>query len=390
MQIKFIDSIESIEKKAWDSIVNTDYPFLKHSFFLALEKAGCLTPETGWHPFYLLLFEKKSLMGLMPLFLKTNSSGEFIFDWSWADAYYRNGLNYYPKLVCSIPFTPASGPRLCLKEGIDRPKVIELILKEIMRLSDNIELSSLHILYPENSEKDDFYLSGFSLRTSNSFHWFNNNYKCFNNFLDDFTSRQRKNLKKERLKISSQGISMLKIPGQEITEEMWERFYTFYQRTYLIRGGQGYLNLDFFKLIGEMMPESLLMIMAVNPNNEFVAGALNFFDKNSLYGRYWGSLKDYDSLHFETCYYQGIEYCIDNQIQKFDPGVQGEHKIKRGFCPVETHSAHWIKDEQFKQAIDNFLRKEKQHIKSYNKSCIELLPFKKSITKKIYKNGFNI
>lgn len=390
MEIKFTDSIDSIDPEEWSSIINSDYPFLKHSFFNALEKSGCIGPESGWNPFYLLLYNQEKLSGIMPLFLKTNSSGEFVFDWSWADAFYRHGLPYYPKLVCSIPFTPASGPRLSLINGLDRTKAIKFIIKEVKNLSDKIDISSFHILFPNNKEKKEFTNSGLRLRTSNSFHWFNNKYKNFDNFLNDFTSRQRKNLKKERSKIDSQGITMEKVQGNKITAKMWDNFYSFYQRTYYIRGSKGYLNLNFFKLIGKLMPEALLMILAKNSKGEYVAAALNFLDKESLYGRYWGSLEDYDSLHFETCYYQGIEYCIKNGLHRFDPGVQGEHKIKRGFCPIETYSLHWIKDEKFKGAIDNFLSKEKKHIQSYNKSCIELLPFKESITKDIYKNGYNI
>jgi len=390
MDVKFINSVKSIPQTEWSSVVNTNYPFLKYAFFLALEESGCLNPETGWNPFYLMLYEKDSLIGFMPMFLKTNSSGEFIFDWSWADAYSRTGLHYYPKLVCSIPFTPASGPRLCLKESVDREEALEYIFQEIQVLSGKAELSSFHILYPEKSEHLDFQNAGFSKRTSNSFHWFNKNYNSFDNFLNDFTSRQRKNLKKERAKIDSQGITLEKVLGQNITEEIWETFYSFYERTYLIRGTRGYLNLRFFKMLGQLMPSSLLMIIAKDRDGKYVAGALNFLDDDSLYGRYWGCHEEYDSLHFETCYYQGIEYCIENKISRFDPGVQGEHKIKRGFCPIETHSFHWIKDVNFKKAIDEFLIAEKQNIQSYNESCIELLPFKKSITEEIYKNGYNI
>ena len=186
MEIKFTDSIDSIDPEEWSSIINSDYPFLKYSFFNALEKSGCIGPESGWNPFYLLLYNQKKLSGIMPLFLKTNSSGEFVFDWSWADAFYRHGLPYYPKLVCSIPFTPASGPRLSLINGLDRTKAIKFIIKEVKNLSDKIDISSFHILFPNNKEKREFTKSGLRLRTSNSFHWFNNKYKNFDDFLNDF------------------------------------------------------------------------------------------------------------------------------------------------------------------------------------------------------------
>ena len=390
MEINFIESIDSISESEWDNLIETDYPFLKHSFFTALERSKCIGPNTGWMPFYLLLYENKELVGLMPLFLKTNSSGEFIFDWSWADAFYRNGMQYYPKLVSSIPFTPASGPRLCLKKNLNKSETIRLIMSEIKQISVQLEISSFHILYPDPKEKTAFKNSELSLRTNNSFHWFNKGYKKFENFLDDFTSRQRKNVKKERDKIKKQGLTMVRFLGPDITEEMWDIFYLFYKRTNGIRGSGGYLNLEFFKIIGELMPNSLLLVMCKNESNEYIAGALNFYDTKTLFGRYWGSIEDYDALHFETCYYQGIDFCIENNISKFDPGVQGEHKIKRGFCPIETYSFHWIKDERFKEPIDNFLLEEKQHITSYNQACIKQLPFKEDLIKDIYKDGFNI
>tara|TARA_B100001540_G_scaffold145961_1_gene129481 strand:- start:8 stop:703 length:696 start_codon:yes stop_codon:yes gene_type:complete len=229
------------------------------------------------------------------------------------------------------------------------------------------------------------------MRTSYSFHWFNNNYSDFNDFLDELTSRQRKNLKKERSKIYDQNIQMERILGKDITKNHWESFFKFYQLTYLKRGMQAYLNLDFFYQISKSLPDSLLLVMAKETGTgDYVAGALNFCDSKNLYGRYWGCLEEYDSLHFETCYYQGIEHCIELKLNKFDPGVQGEHKIKRGFQPVETYSSHWIKDERFKKAIDDFLVREREHVLEYNERCKSLLPFKSSVINELYPNEARI
>ena len=387
MKVEFAESIKNIEEDIWNKIVNSDYPFLNYSFLLALEETKCVGEGTGWYPFHLLIKENKEIIALMPMYLKTDSHGEFIFDWSWADAYYRNGMEYYPKLVSAIPFTPASGPRLCSLSEENIPELVRLIKEAIEEISTHLKLSSAHVLLPEYRELEHFMNSGFSLRTSYSFHWFNNNYKRFNDFLNGLTSRQRKNIKKERMKILDQNITIEKIEGKNITETLWNDFFNFYQVTYLKRGMSPYLNLDFFLKLTEIFPDNLLLVVAKDlKNNKPVAGALNFYDSKVLYGRYWGCLEQYDSMHFECCYYQGIEYCIEKGINKFDPGVQGEHKIKRGFLPIETYSAHWIKDTRFRKAIDNFLIEERANILDYKERCKSLLPFKDEVVNKIYTN----
>ena len=387
MKVEFAESIKNIDEDVWNKIVNSDYPFLNYSFLLALEETKCVGEGTGWYPFHLLIKENKEIIALMPMYLKTDSHGEFIFDWSWADAYYRNGMEYYPKLVSAIPFTPASGPRLCSLSEENIPELVRLIKEAIEEISTHLKLSSAHVLLPEYTELEHFMNSGFSLRTSYSFHWFNNNYKRFNDFLNGLTSRQRKNIKKERKKILDQNITIEKIEGKNITETLWNDFFNFFQVTYLKRGMSPYLNLDFFLKLTEIFPDNLLLVVAKDlKNNKPVAGALNFYDSKVLYGRYWGCLEQYDSMHFECCYYQGIEYCIEKGINKFDPGVQGEHKIKRGFLPIETYSAHWIKDTRFRKAIDNFLIEERANILDYKERCKSLLPFKDEVVNKIYTN----
>jgi len=384
MKIKFIDSIEKINKEDWDAVLSSKYPFLKYEFLKALEVTNCVSPEHGWTPLHLIASENERIVAIMPLYIKTDSQGEFIFDWSWADAYYRNGLNYYPKLVSSIPFTPASGPRILIADETRSREVIEEISRALKQITEESDFSSVHILLANKNEIKDFSQENFSLRTSYSFHWFNNHYLSFENFLQDMTSRQRKNIKKERKKINDQGVTVSRIFGSEITLEMLETFYQFYQVTYLKRGMRGYLNFEFFKKIVDSIPETIMLVLAKNNSGEYVAGALNFFDDEKLYGRYWGCLQEYDSLHFETCYYQGIEFCIEEKLRSFDPGVQGEHKIKRGFCPIETFSLHWIKDLRFKKAIDDFLDRERKHILEYNQDRRALLPFKKEVTIDLY------
>ena len=391
MKIHFIESIKNIDETSWNNLVDSDYPFMQHSFLLSLEESKCVGEGTGWYTFHLVVKEEEDVIALMPMYIKTDSHGEFIFDWSWADAFYRNGLDYYPKLVSAIPFTPASGPRLCVLDESKRTHITSLIKEGLEEISIELGISSAHILLPEKKELTSYVDSGFSTRTSYSFHWFNNNYSDFDDFLKELTSRQRKNLRKERSKIFDQNIHMERIPGEDITEELWDSFFKFYQITYLKRGMQAYLNLDFFHKISERLPKSLLLVIAKEAKTKgHLAGALNFCDSKNLYGRYWGCLEEYDSLHFESCYYQGIEHCIEMKLNKFDPGVQGEHKIKRGFLPVETFSSHWIKDDRFKKAIDDFLIREREHILEYNERCKSLLPFKSSVTNKLYSDESRI
>ena len=384
MKINFVEALAEISKDDWNKIHLNEYPFLKYDFLKSLEDTKCVASNKGWTPLHITVKDKNQIIGAMPMYVKTDSQGEFIFDWSWADAYYRNGLDYYPKLVSSIPFTPASGPRLL---SIDKNKNVEMIkaVSDAMKdLTQENNFSSSHVLLANQNELDAFSEEGFSIRTSYSYHWFNNNYENFDHYLEDMTSRQRKNIKKERQKIHDQDVHLVRYIGEDITSSMLESFYQFYQVTYLKRGMRGYLNLEFFESIIKLIPESIMLVMAANKSGDFVAGAFNFYDDEKLYGRYWGCLEEYDSLHFETCYYQGIEFCIENALKSFDPGVQGEHKIKRGFCPIETYSAHWIRDIRFKEAIDDFLNRERVHILQYNEDRKSLLPFRKEIISNLY------
>jgi len=376
LEIKFIPSIESIPATEWNAICATDYPFIRHEFLLALEQSGAVSAETGWTPHHLLVYEKNILIAVMPGYLKDHSYGEFVFDFQWAEAYQRNGLNYYPKYISAIPFSPVTGPRLCVRTGYDVTTIANTIFEHIKQFFVEKELSSWHLLFPENSQAELFTGNGLLLRKAVHFQWFNKNYHSFEDFLETFSSRKRKNLRKERQKVIDQDITLHRIEGCDISAEQWERFYHFYQMTYLKRSGHsGYLDQSFFLLLAKNISENLLMVIA-KKDHKIIAGALNFKDSKTLYGRYWGCDEEYNFLHFETCYYQGIEYCIEKKLDLFDPGVQGEHKIQRGFEPVYTYSHHWIADTRFREAIAQFLMREEKHIAIYKQQADELLPFK--------------
>jgi len=377
VHVEFVDRIENIGTEQWNSIAGTDYPFTRYEFLHALENSGAVCDETGWQPQHLTVTHDQQLIAVMPLYLKFHSYGEYIFDWSWASAYERHGLNYYPKLLSAIPYTPSTGPRLCIKAGTDETSVYELVTEALKQHCQSIGASSAHILYPEKQANTQLDQQGFKCRYSVQYHWFNDQFESFDAFLDTFSSRKRKNLRKERKRVAEQGLVLERIEGPDISPELWQTFYTFYQLTYAKRSGHGgYLNQAFFEQAATTMPENLLLVMA-KYNNRYIAGALNFRDSKTLYGRYWGCMKEFDFLHFEACYYQGIEYCIEQGLGRFDPGAQGEHKIQRGFTPISTWSNHWIRNDEFQLAINDFLKKESVSIESYIQEASNLLPFKK-------------
>ena len=378
-QIKFINSITSIDKEDWDQILpKNDYPFLKYEFLELLENTNCVGKNTGWHPAHIAIEKESKLVGAMPLYIKTDSSGEFVFDYTWANAFYQHGLDYYPKLVSSIPFTPATGPRILHASNESPLDIFSLILKGVEKLSKENNISSWHVLFPEEKDIDVFSEKSLSVRNNAQFIWFNENFNNFDDFLDTFRSRHRKNVKKEREKISSQGIVVETYSGEELNKDLMMQFYEFYLSTNLKRSGHlGYLTKEFFEVCLERIMENIVLVLARDKNSKLLVGGSMFFkDQENLYGRYWGCSAEYDCLHFECCYYQGIEFAIKNQLLKFDPGVQGEHKIKRGFKPTITYSAHWISEPNFKDAIENFVSKEEKHIKAYVDATSKYLPFK--------------
>lgn len=381
MRVHFLESIEDISRERWNAIAGIDHPFSRYEFLNALETSGATVRKTGWQPQHLLVCAPDSdqLLAVMPLYLKYHSYGEYVFDWSWANAYQQAGRDYYPKLLCAIPYTPATGPRLCVAPGVDRQALIPRVAEALKQRAQKDQLSSIHLLFPDTTLCDALQQQGLDKRRGVQYHWFNHSYQSFDEFLDDFTSRKRKNLKKERRRVEQQGLTLRVLCGDQIPDSIWERFYHFYQITYARRSGHGgYLPQAFFELIARTMPEHLVMVLAYEQDDPDIpiAGALNFRDSKTLYGRYWGCTKDYEFLHFEACYYQGIEYCIQQGLSRFDPGAQGEHKIQRGFTPIETWSNHWIAASDFRHAVQDFLLRDNEANLDYLQRAREWLPFR--------------
>ena len=377
-QIKFVDSIEQLNAIEWNEIVGTKNPFMRYEFLHALESTGCTNKQTGWRPHHVATYtvgRNKSLVAIMPLYLKTNSWGEYVFDWSWANAYKSYGYQYYPKFVTAAPFTPSAGNRTFIHKKYQGEGLLKLIVEKIKEKAKLIGASSWHVLFPTEEEHDALGLLGVQPRIATQFHWQNKGYESFNDFLTFLNSRKRKSIRKERKYVHDHGITFRRTEGACITEQQWADFYLFYQSTYLMRGMQGYLELEFFHTVAETMPEQLVLINAVQGGQD-IAAALFFKNEETLFGRYWGCRFDHQFLHFEACYYQGQEYAIEHGLKSFDAGAQGEHKIRRGFEPIFTYSNHWLANQGFAEAIAGFLREERPHILEYSREANNLLPYK--------------
>lgn len=374
MQLDIYRSIRDISAPDWDHWFGGDYPFLRHDFLLGLEDTACTTQENGWAPHHMVLRDGSTVVGAAPGFLKGHSYGEYVFDWAWADAWQRSGLSYYPKLVSAAPFTPASGPKIWINPRV--PDAEASFCHAVQAFCREQGISSWHILFSTSAlqlASDD---SNLVERATCQFHWVNRDYESFDDFLSLFSSRKRKNLRKERDHVKTQGLSLVTRVGLEILPEDWSFFHYCYQTTYAKRSGHGgYLSREFFTELCPKLGAVPVMVLAFL-NEQPVAAALFFQSSDTLYGRYWGCLREYDGLHFEACYYQGIEYCIQNGIQRLDPGAQGEHKIQRGFEPTLTRSHHWVAESGFQPAIKDFCARDIEQVKSYKKEADKLLPFK--------------
>ena len=375
MEVQQIHSMAQVDAADWNRLAGNAYPFMRHEFLSALEHSGSVCAQTGWSPAHLLVLDGDQLVAAMPLYLKSHSWGEYVFDQQWAEAYQQQGLAYYPKWLTAIPLTPCQGSRIVMQAAVDPLEVMRLLFNTIKQLSESLGISSWHCLFPEQQQAEQLRALGFSLREGVQFHWFNRGYRDFNDFLLTLNAGKRKMLKRERRRVSEQGISLQRIAGKDVSEKQWQQFFQFYTLTYLKRQSQPYLNLAFFQQIAATMGEQLLLVLAVK-DDETIAAALSFIGYDTLYGRYWGCDEDYDSLHFEACYYQGLDYCIEHGLTRFDSGAQGEHKIARGFEPVTTYSAHWIKDARFATAIAHFLVREQQAVQHYKQDAASYLPFK--------------
>lgn len=377
MHVSVINRIKDIPADQWNRVAGTAHPFTRHEFLAALEQHHCVGDTFGWLPHHLVAFAGGDMpVGIMPLYLKDNSYGEFVFDWAWADAWHRAGKPYYPKLVSSIPYTPVTGPRLLVSPDTEREAVVAVLVRHALELVNRTRSSSLHCLFTDDRDTNSLIEHGLLRRTGCHFHWHNNNYSSFEDFLSALTSRKRKKIRRERRYVQEAGICMEIVSGTEATEAQWAAMHDFYRSTFEKKSGIPTLSLEFFLEISHTMGEQVVLVFALR-DRQPVAGAIMLRSDVALYGRHWGCSEDFHSLHFETCYYQGIEYCIENGLSLFEPGAQGEHKISRGFLPTLTWSAHWIVDEQFRTAIRKYLEHEHEMIISYHKDLQRYSPFRK-------------
>jgi predicted N-acyltransferase len=373
VQLERLATLSAVDAAAWNTLAG-DSPFLKHEFLHALEASGCVGHGTTWQPCYIVARDEQGLAGALPLFIKYDSHGEFVFDWGWADAYERAGRNYYPKLVAAIPFTPATGQRLLLRDGLETG-VATALLDAARSTALEIGASSLHVLFPTEPERHALERAGFLARKGCQFHWANRGYASFDEFLARFSADKRKKAKRERRRVAEAGIVFEHLLGNEPTATDWDSIVEFYSRTFWRRGREPYLNREFFAAIAAKMPSNLVIILA-RQHGVPVATAICFRSSTTLYGRYWGSSADFHSLHFETCYYQGIDYCIREGLEHFEPGTQGEHKIARGFVPQPTWSCHWLRDPDFHRAVGAFLARETRHVDAYMDELGEHVPYR--------------
>jgi hypothetical protein len=375
MQLKAFTSINEIGREAWNAVSGIDHPFLRFEFLSALENNRCVGPRFGWLPCHLAAFEGPHLIGAVPLYIKDNSYGEFVFDWSWADAYQRAGLAYYPKAVVAVPYTPATGPRILTAAHADRNRVASALIDLAQDWLQSQNLSSLHWLFPDTADTRRLEDRGLLLRLGCQFHWRNQGYRDFDDYLDCFNSRKRKKVRRERRYVEQAGINIRIVHGHEASDAELEVMHEFYRSTFDKKWGHATLNLGFFREIAATMGQQLVLVIA-GKGPRIVAGAICLRSGDTLYGRHWGCYEDYHSLHFEACYYQGIDYCIANGLSHFEPGAQGEHKISRGFLPTPTWSAHSIADAGFRKVVDRFLQHETAAMIDYIQELSAHSPFR--------------
>ena len=371
-----------VSKDGWNHLLGKDAtPFLRHEFLSALEDCACVGGNTGWQVAHLAIYDSrdKNPIGLMPLYLKTHSYGEYVFDWSWAEAYQQHGLSYYPKALCAVPFTPVRGARLLVGESDDADAIRIQLIEQLKQLLIQNDISSAHILFAEQETQALLLKQGFMARDAVQFHWKNHAYQNMDDFLSQLNMKRRKNIRQERAQVQSAGISFRHIDGPSATQEDWTFFYRCYANTYYEHRSSPYLSESFFQMLGQSMPENLHLILA-HRNEQAIAASLLFVDRSgaikTAYGRYWGALEYVPCLHFETAYYQAIEYCISQNIDVFEGGAQGQHKMARGFMPVKMQSAHWLKDPEFSKAVERFLIRESHGIENYIDELAEHSPLK--------------
>jgi len=380
MQIQRLATLTGIPAAEWNTLVSEQNPFLSHEFLAALEQHQCVGERTGWLPWHLICRDEAGrLLGAALLYLKFNSYGEFVFDWTWAEAHRQQHLPYYPKLVGAIPYTPATSQRLLLAPDQPQPaKTRRALIDFALAQAQRHQWSSAHWLFPASDDLDSLLERGLLHRVGCQFHWENPGYRDFQDFLDTLTAKRRKNINRERRLVQDAGVEIQVLHGGEISEDQWQIIHDFYRSTFARLGGVPTLSLPFFLEIAATLRERLVVVLASLAGHE-IAAALCFRSATTLYGRHWGCRAEYDSLHFEACYYQGIDYCIRQGLQRFEPGAQGEHKIHRGFLPTLTHSAHWIADPMFRRAIADFLARETPAVRDYAQELSQHSPYRNKV-----------
>jgi hypothetical protein len=369
-------SIDQLDRQAWNALAGTDVPFLRHEFLAALEHTGCVGPHSGWTPAYITLHDDAGLAAAAPAFIKSHSYGEFVFDFSWAEAYTHLGRNYYPKLSVCVPFTPATGSRLLVRPDLDGAQVRRRLAKAIEDFTAQAGLSSAHALFFDEPGREAFARAGWLLRRDCQFHWTNQGFGDFEQYLATFTAEKRKKARRERRRVQESGIHFETRFGTDADEALLDTVYAFHRSTFLRHGHEPYLSRAFFSEIAGTMGEALMFKIAVQHGRP-VAAAVFFWCPEALYGRYWGSAAEHHSLHFETCYHQGIEFCIERGIRRFEPGTQGEHKVARGFAPTLTWSAHYIGDRRFRSAVRDYLVREGAAVDAYAIQVAEHVPYRR-------------
>lgn len=380
MELKILSAIDEVERSDWNRIAAHGHPFLRYEFLAALERNACVGAQHGWLPRYLTAFDADGqLAGAVPLYIKNNSYGEFVFDWAWADAWQRHGLQYYPKAVVAIPYTPATGPRILIADRADRENIATQLIELALAWCEDENLSSLHWLFTNEQDTRRLAEHDLILRLGCQFHWKNNGYRDFADLLDGFTSRKRKKVLRERRQVRDAGIRIDCIHGSEANELQLRTMYEFYCSTFEKKSGYPTFTLEFFREIASSMGDQLVFFIA-SLEQRIVAGSICLRNHDTLYGRHWGCRENYHSLHFEACYYQGIDYCIKHGLEYFEPGAQGEHKISRGFLPAPTWSAHWIAHTGFREIIRRHLEQETAAMREYMTELSTRSPYKQAET----------
>lgn len=378
--LKVVSSIHGIDASSWDACAGAQNPFVRHAFFSALEDSASASAEAGWQPQHLVLERADGrVLACAPLYLKSHSYGEYVFDWSWAEAYQRAGGRYYPKLQCAVPFTPVTGPRLMVRGDVDAGETDELrraLTAGMVELARRLKVSSLHITFPSAEENALMTEAGFLPRIGEQYHWKNEGYATFEDFLAALSSRKRKAIRKERETANSAGIAIRTLVGAEITSRHWDAFFRFYMNTSDRKWGQAYLNREFFELLGQRMGEAVVLVMGEDGGRP-VCGALNLRGGDTLFGRNWGTLVERPMLHFEVCYYRAIDFAIQHKLGWVEAGAQGRHKLQRGYLPRPTYSCHWIADRGFAGAVARFLDEERAAVAADIDAQAELGPFRR-------------